>query len=188
MTQNIDITLFDDSENVNTGRLTYAKITAAILFARMSSHEKPTKNDFSSVNGSIPSIGLEMYIYRIFKYGLGSRNMCIATIVELDRFIHLSAGTYAITRNNVHRLYAISYLVVTKMYEDEYYDNSHFARIAGMPVAELNVLELKFLKILGFSAALSKNSFYICDKLFREISEKIGTHEDFESYFKLMDV
>ena len=41
-------------------------------------------------------------------------------------------------------------VIAAKYHEDEYYTNSHYAFIGGVTLNEFNVMELSFVKLLGF--------------------------------------
>lgn len=56
-----------------------------------------------------------------------------------------------ITSYNIHRLLVTGVMVAMKFYSDVFYTNTHMSKVGGLPVAELNQLELEFLLCLDFS-------------------------------------
>ena len=54
------------------------------------------------------------------------------------------------TGDSAHRLFMASAVVAAKFLDDHYYSNDHYAKIAGLPLAELNALELDFLFRISF--------------------------------------
>lgn len=56
----------------------------------------------------------------------------------------------AVNSLTVHRLVISSVLIAVKMTDDRYYNNAFFAKIGGVALSELNVMELEMLKLLDF--------------------------------------
>ena len=52
-----------------------------------------------------------------------------------------------------------SVIVATKLFEDTIYNNVHYAYVGGIPVAELNRLELDFLVLLDFDLHVTETVF-----------------------------
>jgi hypothetical protein len=59
-------------------------------------------------------------------------------------------GTFAIDSYNVHRLIIAGVTVASKFFSDVFYTNSRYAKVGGLPQAELNQLELQFLLLNDF--------------------------------------
>ncbi|CAN0419716.1 unnamed protein product, partial [Ectocarpus fasciculatus] len=108
-------------------------------------------------SSSVPGISVLDYLYRVSNYAKCSDSCFIVALVYLDRLIESRA--VALTVLNVHRLIITSVLVAAKMYEDEYFNNSFYARLGGVSVAELNVLELEFIKLISFSTHVDLPTF-----------------------------
>lgn len=51
---------------------------------------------------------------------------------------------------NIHRLLIAGVTVASKFFSDVFYTNSRYAKVGGLPLAELNALELQFLLLNGF--------------------------------------
>jgi hypothetical protein len=100
-------------------------------------------------SSSVPGISVVDYLQRISSFAKCSDSCFIVALVYLDRLIE--SRRVALTVLNVYRLMITTVLVAAKMFEDEYFNNSFYARLGGVSVAELNVLELEFVKLLGFS-------------------------------------
>ena len=49
------------------------------------------------------------------------------------------------TMNNIHRLLLTSVLLAIKYNEDDYYSNTHYSKIGGITMQELNDLEDEFI-------------------------------------------
>ncbi|KAG8834224.1 hypothetical protein FRC17_009370 [Serendipita sp. 399] len=57
---------------------------------------------------------------------------------------------FAIDSYNVHRLVIAGVTVASKFFSDIFYTNSRYAKVGGLPQAELNQLELQFLLLNDF--------------------------------------
>ncbi|KAH7372851.1 hypothetical protein KP509_17G024900 [Ceratopteris richardii] len=113
-------------------------------------------NAFSHLDGAAifqglkaPSISLQHYVERIFKYADCSPSCFVVAYVYLDRFIHQQPGL-PITSLNVHRLLITSVMVAAKFLDDAYYSNAYYAKVGGVSTCEMNRLELEFLFRLSF--------------------------------------
>ncbi|CEH11881.1 Cyclin [Ceraceosorus bombacis] len=63
---------------------------------------------------------------------------------------HPGMKGFAIDSYNVHRLVIAGVTVASKFFSDVFYTNSRYAKVGGLPVHELNQLELQFLLLNDF--------------------------------------
>lgn len=56
---------------------------------------------------------------------------------------------------NAHRILLISVMLAIKSSEDLHFDNLHFSKIGGVPLPELNDLEVAMLQLLNFDLRIS---------------------------------
>ncbi|KAJ0968280.1 hypothetical protein J5N97_025197 [Dioscorea zingiberensis] len=91
-----------------------------------------------------PGISIKSYLERIFKYAGCSPACFVLAYVYLDRFTH-HRRHLTIHSFNVHRLLITSILLATKFLDDIYYNNAYFAKVGGISMAEMNLLEIDFL-------------------------------------------
>jgi len=61
---------------------------------------------------------------------------------------------FAIDSFNVHRLVIAGVTVASKFFSDVFYTNSRYAKVGGLPQAELNQLELQFLLLNDFRLSI----------------------------------
>lgn len=103
---------------------------------------------------NIPTISLEAYLLRILRYCPTTNEVFLSLLVYFDRMSKLSqeaTGTrFAIDSYNVHRLVIAGVTVASKFFSDVFYTNSRYAKVGGLPQAELNQLELQFLLLNDF--------------------------------------
>ncbi|XP_008460076.2 cyclin-U4-1-like [Cucumis melo] len=106
-----------------------------------------------------PSISLQSYLERIFKYANCSNSCFIVAYVYLDRFAQ-KQPLLPINSYNVHRLLITSVLVAAKFMDDLCYNNAFYARVGGISTREINFLEVDFLFGLGFELNVTPTTFH----------------------------
>lgn len=117
-----------------------------------------------------PSISVEKYMERVFKYANCSPACFVVAYAYLERFIHQQPGL-PITSLNVHRLLITSVMVAAKFWDDAYYNNAYYAKVGGVNTLEMNRLELEFLFTLGFRLHVTVEMFdSYCSHLEREVA------------------
>ena len=74
-----------------------------------------------------------------------TREDLISSLILIDRlsYIHLNW-------NNCHRLCAVSLLLTIKMMHDSVYSNTYYAKVMGVSLSELNILEIEFLRQINW--------------------------------------
>lgn len=98
---------------------------------------------------SAPTISVSAYVARVARY-FGCSNECfVLALVYMDRIIRRNA-TFRVCLRNIHRLLLAAVMVAAKFFDDTYYSNRHYAKVGGVRVAELNLLEAQFLSLLAF--------------------------------------
>ncbi|XP_010508257.1 PREDICTED: cyclin-U4-1 [Camelina sativa] len=108
---------------------------------------------------SRPTITIQSYLERIFKYANCSPSCFVVAYVYLDRFTHRQPSL-PINSFNVHRLLITSVMVAAKFLDDLYYNNAYYAKVGGISTKEMNFLELDFLFGLGFELNVTPNTFH----------------------------
>jgi hypothetical protein len=53
----------------------------------------------------------------------------------------------------------LSVVVATKFFDDKFQPNSHFSRIGGMELKEMNKLEIELMKLIQYEFFISKELF-----------------------------
>ncbi|KAK6120084.1 hypothetical protein DH2020_046214 [Rehmannia glutinosa] len=104
-----------------------------------------------------PSLSVQQYIDRIFKYSCCSPSCFIIAHIYLDRFIQRT--NLCLTSLNIHRLLITSVMVAAKFMDDAFFNNAYYARVGGVTTAELNKLETKFLFGVDFRLHVSVQTF-----------------------------
>ncbi|KAH7930243.1 cyclin-domain-containing protein [Leucogyrophana mollusca] len=108
---------------------------------------------------NIPTIALDAYLLRILRYCPTTNEVFLALLVYFDRMSRLASDaterTFVIDSYNVHRLVIAGVTVASKFFSDVFYTNSRYAKVGGLPQAELNQLELQFLLLNDFRLVIS---------------------------------
>ncbi|KAL6131790.1 PREDICTED: cyclin-U4-1-like [Fragaria vesca subsp. vesca] len=116
-----------------------------------------------------PTISIQSYLERIFKYADCSPSCFVVAYVYLDRFTQRQKAL-PINSFNVHRLLITSVMVSAKFMDDISYNNAYFARVGGISTKEMNLLEMDFLFGLGFELNVTPENFITyCSYLQREM-------------------
>ncbi|KAF9526742.1 cyclin-domain-containing protein, partial [Crepidotus variabilis] len=108
---------------------------------------------------NIPTISLEAYLLRILKYCPTSNHVFLSLLVYFDRLSKLGqeavGRSFVIDSYNIHRLVIAGITVASKFFSDVFYTNSRYAKVGGLPLHELNQLELQFLLLNDFRLVVS---------------------------------
>ncbi|RDB20320.1 PHO85 cyclin-7 [Hypsizygus marmoreus] len=108
---------------------------------------------------NVPTISLESYLLRILKYCPTTNEVFLSLLVYFDRMSKLSNDAvgrgFVIDSYNIHRLVIAGVTVASKFFSDVFYTNSRYAKVGGLPLAELNQLELQFLLLNDFRLVIS---------------------------------
>jgi hypothetical protein len=105
-----------------------------------------------------PGIPLLDYALRLQTYMHCSASCVVSSIIYIDRLIQLG-GNIVIHPRTIHRLLLTAMVVSTKYWDDEFYKNSYYARVGGLPVVELNKLEADLCFELNFELSVDPRLF-----------------------------
>ncbi|ORX84918.1 cyclin-domain-containing protein [Basidiobolus meristosporus CBS 931.73] len=104
----------------------------------------------------LPNITIHLYLSRILKYCPCNNECFIAILIYFDRMtkfynqVHPHKRPFTIDAYNVHRLVIVGIMIASKFFSDVYYTNVRYAKVGGLPVKELNNLELEFLYLVQY--------------------------------------
>lgn len=82
----------------------------------------------------------------------------VASLIFLDR-VMLYHPRFAVTECNVHRLLLACVVTAVKTYEDEFFSNSHYAKIGGITADEMNRLEIALLTMVNWQTFVTPEQF-----------------------------
>ena len=121
--------------------------------------DKPTERIFESKK--TPKISIENYIERIITYSHIDKPSFIAMFIYLDRF----AERCSLSIKNIHKIIISSMLCAIKYCNDDIFPNTFYAKIGGISLEEINMLEICFYNKLSFNFFVSSNEYSKYEKL-----------------------
>ncbi|QRV82647.1 cyclin [Ceratobasidium sp. AG-Ba] len=92
-----------------------------------------------------PAISIQEYLKRIVRYTNVEKSCLLITLHYIDQ-ICARLPHFTISSLTVHRFVISSIAVSSKALCDAFCTNSHYARVGGIKLVELNVLEREFLE------------------------------------------
>ena len=120
-----------------------------------------------------PKIPLLKYLIHVREMTRCDISCFIVALILLDRLVTEKTNV-AITPNTMHKLFLCAILIASKFNTDMHVSNTVWAAIGGVRVEELNVLELEFLFMLGFSLIIKKEEY---ERYEAELVKKAGLPE-----------
>lgn len=149
------------ADEIKDGLLPARRAIACILDTLCSARESITSLENTHavwVALSEPGISLCDYALRLLTYMHCSPSCLIVSIIYIDRLIQLN-GNISIHSLTIHRLLLAAMVVAAKYWDDEFYKNSYYARVGGLPIGELNKLEADFCFELNFELHIDPELF-----------------------------
>ncbi|KAG8911226.1 hypothetical protein FRC01_005838, partial [Tulasnella sp. 417] len=101
-----------------------------------------------------PGISVHDYFARIVKYANVERSCLLITLHYIDQ-ICTRLPKFTITSLTIHRFIIASVTVSSKALCDVFCTNTHYAKVGGITVAELNMLEKEFLGVIDWRLFVS---------------------------------
>lgn len=113
------------------------------------------ENEYYSKN--LPTISLYDYCIRLKRY---SKCLNESFIIAYYYLLKIKETTDMIINNhNLFRLLLVSLLLAIKYLEDIHINNDFYAKISGISLQELNLLEVSFIKLLNFNLNIPMDHF-----------------------------
>lgn len=115
---------------------------------------------------NVPGISLHAYLSRVLKYCPVTNEVFLSLLVYFDRIAKKANNLkkegdndneqlFVMDSYNIHRLIISGITVLSKFFSDIFYKNLRYAKVGGLPLEELNYLELQFLLLLDFKLMIS---------------------------------
>ncbi|CAN3374367.1 hypothetical protein DIURU_000755 [Diutina rugosa] len=113
---------------------------------------------------NVPGISLQAYLARVLKYCPVTNEVFLSLLVYFDRIAKKANNfkrkdedhqLFVMDSYNIHRLIISGITVSSKFFSDIFYKNLRYAKVGGLPLEELNYLELQFLLLLDFKLMIS---------------------------------
>mmetsp|Transcript_20065 Transcript_20065/g.34548 ORF Transcript_20065/g.34548 Transcript_20065/m.34548 type:complete len:222 (+) Transcript_20065:318-983(+) len=119
----------------------------------------------------IPPISIEDYLARIAKYSLCSKSCFVVAALYIKRITEphgcstdgVAQPRVVLTHHTVHRLLLTAIMLSAKFLDDTYYNNAYYAKVGGLPLSELNSLELHFLAMIRFNLSITPEVYELME-------------------------
>lgn len=109
-------------------------------------------------SSSEPSIAIEDFLLRIWKFSKCSESCRVLALIYVDRLVEMNPSI-AVDARSIHRLFAIATIVSTKVQDDDLCSNEYYAKICGLRLGELNLSEARFLSLIGWKLYVSSEEY-----------------------------
>lgn len=98
---------------------------------------------------SPPQISIYNYLLRLSHYSSLENCVLIATVYYID-LLTQQYPSFALNSLTVHRFLLTATTIASKALCDSFCSNSHYAKVGGVNIIELNLLEVEFLKWVNY--------------------------------------
>lgn len=117
-----------------------------------------------------PNIRIGEYVIRLRTYFKCSDVTFFVALMYFDRIVKRHPG-FEVCNLSCHRTYLIALIVAIKYTEDTYYPNSYYAKVGGLPVQQLNILEKRFLALIEWKLTVQPEEYALyCETLAKAAS------------------
>lgn len=107
-----------------------------------------------------PRISIKSYLKRIHHFFACSDECFVLALVYIDR-IAKRAPAIILCDRSVHRVLFFSMMLAAKFHDDVSYSNKYYAKVGGMPVSEVNTLELEILTMLNWKMIVQPKDYHL---------------------------
>mmetsp|Transcript_52834 Transcript_52834/g.124788 ORF Transcript_52834/g.124788 Transcript_52834/m.124788 type:complete len:355 (-) Transcript_52834:126-1190(-) len=161
-------TLVDSSEDVNIRKMALRVGRAVAEHDASFQLENPPAAHSSALaefHGAKPKTTPTEFVERIAKYGRCSPCCFTMAMIYIQRMRQKHDGL-CLHSENFQRLLGSLVMLATKLVDDQFYANSVWAKVVGIPVVELNKLELVLLRELDFSLFVPQKEYRLFSQQF----------------------
>ncbi|KAJ2804278.1 cyclin-like protein interacting with PHO85 [Coemansia guatemalensis] len=145
--------MFDISQTPVSLTITHmAELLDAVASANHSALGQITDDITPFHSRAIPSISVHDYLQRVAKFVCLENDTLLAVLVYLDRIgrAQVHRPSLALSPFNIHRLVITAIVVAHKFNSDIFFNNARYAKVGGIPLGEMNQLELELLFLMRF--------------------------------------
>lgn len=108
---------------------------------------------------SVPEVAIGDYLERLRCFFLCSPECFVLAMIYIDRLVRLYDGKVVLCSLNIHRILVTAVMISAKFFDDVYYSNSFYAKIGGLSLEEMNVLESHFLHLIKYDLYVSPREY-----------------------------
>ena len=107
----------------------------------------------------VPGISVKDYLERINNYSECSDSCFVLAFIYIDRILQANPG-FVVTKRNIHRLILSAVTLAIKYSDDLYASNATYAKIGGISLEELNLLEAYTLMLLCYNLYVDAELYF----------------------------
>lgn len=134
------------------------KLSITFEYIINDNNKKKDKDNYF-YNNTVPNITINKYLIRINKYIIPSYTLYIILPYILDKIMLKEEYNIKINKNNIHYILITSFLLISKYYEDNVYNNKYYADIGGLTLEKLNKYEILLLEILDYDLGIEEEIY-----------------------------
>lgn len=143
---------------INCGRSELITIISRMLSSIVKANDELTTIDMQYLSNenltrfhsrSPPQISIYNYLLRLAHYSSLENCVLIATVYYID-LLTKKYPSFALNSLTVHRFLLTATTIASKALCDSFCSNQHYAKVGGVNIIELNLLEVEFLKWVGY--------------------------------------
>jgi len=128
-----------------------------------------------------PSISIKKYLSRcIYPFFYCSDECFVLALIYIKRLTTMQPDL-PVCNLSVHRMLFFAVLLATKFHDDERYSNRYYAKVGGLTIEEVNMVELKFWKMLDWKMYVEPKEYQFYLGLVQQASSHEGPFPEFVS-------
>lgn len=163
--ENFEIASINQRINIDTVIIFISDILQDIIKENSQKKNKNFKNSFYMNNPPKMSFLLS-FTKRLTKYLKPECSTLIISLMYIDNLLNRLQGHLFLTENNVLKILLTSLVCAIKYNEDMIHDNEFFAKVGGINLKEMNLLEREFLFLMEYKLYIPKDMFKVYEENF----------------------
>ena len=167
----------NDCENASIEDIFMDKIISVLIslldenkYLKIDKEKKDKQKKLIFYSKEIPTISLKDYLYRIKPFTDIEDNTLILSLIYIDKLCENES--IILSENNIHRILFSSILIAIKFNEDLFFENTYYAKVAGVSTKELKKMEIEFLKLIKYELYVNRKIFEKYKKFLITLSDK----------------
>ena len=159
----------ESTQKINNLKISFISILETILeYTSSLGNIKPSIFDNNSKNNVEkelkfnPKVNIDQYDFEdFFKFCLKKfkfdDDLLVLIMMNIDKII--SNDNFALTYQNVNRLFYTSLMITQKYYEDNGYNNKLYADLVGITCDELLDMEMEYMNLVDYHLFIKDDEF-----------------------------
>lgn len=160
----LEITTINQRLNTETVTCFISDILQDIMEENSLKKMKNFKNSFYMTHP--PNMSFLSFAKRLTKYLKPECSTLIISMMYIDKLLNRLKGHLFLSKNNVYKIFLTSLVCSIKYNEDMFDDNEFFAKVGGIKLEEMNLLEREFLILMDYRLHVSEDLFKVYEENF----------------------